>query len=101
MRKLKLTLSRVALNQIYVSYVLPILEYSSIVWDGCSQQDSEALERLQNEAARIVTGLTRSVHVTLDNLYAECGWTSLAERRKQNKLTFMYRSVNRLRYPLI
>ena len=94
MRKLKFTLSRVALNQIYFSYALPILEYSSIVWDGCSQQDSEALERLQNEAARIVTGLTRSV--TLDNLYAECGWTSLAERRKQNKLTFMYRSVNRL-----
>ena len=94
MRKLKFTLSRVALNQIYSSYVLPILEYSSIVWDGCSQQDSESLERLQNEAARIVTGLTRSV--TLENLYAECGWTSLAERRKQNKLAFMYRSVNRL-----
>ena len=94
MRKLKFTLSRFALNQIYFSNALPILEYSSIVWDGCSQQDSEALERLQNEAARIVTGLTRSV--TLENLYTECGWTSLAERSKQNKLAFMFRSANRL-----
>ena len=94
MRKLKFRLSRVALNQIYFSFVLPILDYSSIVWDGCSQQDSIALDRLQNEAARIVTGLTRSV--TIDNLYRECGWSSLADRRKQLKLTFMYRSANML-----
>lgn len=94
MRKLKFTLSRVALNQIYISFVLLILEYSSIVWDGCSQQDSVALDRLQNEAARIVTGLTRSV--TIENLYRECGWTSLTDRRKQHKLAFMYRSANML-----
>ena len=78
MRKLKFTLNRIALNQIYMSYVLPILEYSSIIWDGCTAQDSNALEKLQNEAARIVTGLTRSV--SLENLYRECGWKSLFER---------------------
>lgn len=94
MRKLKFTLTRVALNQIYLSYVLPILEYSSVVWDGCSLQDSNSLEKLQNEAARIVTGLTRSV--SLDKLYRECGWPSLADRRKQQKMNFMYRSMNDL-----
>lgn len=92
MRKLKYTFHRVALNQMYISYVLPILEYSSIVWDGCSAQDSHTLEKLQNEAARIVTGLTRSV--SLENLYRECGWISLSERRKQQKLVFMYKVVN-------
>ena len=51
MRKLKFTLSRISLNQIYVSYVLPIIEYSSVVWDNCSDQDVYALEKLQNEAA--------------------------------------------------
>ena len=84
MRKLKFTLSRIALNQIYVSYVLPIIEYSSVVWDNCSDQDAYALEKLQNEAARIVTGLTRSV--SLDKLYRECGWVALSERRKNQKL---------------
>ena len=58
-RTLKFTLNRIALNQIYMPYVLPILEYPSIVWDGCTVQDSNALEKLQNEAARIVTGVTR------------------------------------------
>ena len=41
MRKLKYTLSRSALNQIYLYYLLPITEYSSYVWDGCTQQDSD------------------------------------------------------------
>lgn len=92
MRKLKYTLSRSALNQIYQSYVLPILEYSSIVWDGCSEYDSNTLEKIQNEAARIVTGLTRSV--SLDKLYSECCWTPLSNRRKQHKLTFMFKATN-------
>ena len=45
MRKLEFSLSRIALNQIYFSHVLPILEYSSIVWDGCSQRDTDILEK--------------------------------------------------------
>ena len=94
MRKLKFTFSRVALNQIYLSYLLPIIEYSCVVWDGCTVQDINSLQKLQNEAARIVTGLTRSV--SLDNLYRECGWVSLAERRRQQTLIFMYKSINGL-----
>ena len=94
MRKLKYNISRIALNQRYFSYILPVLEYSSIVWDGYSQRDSSTLEKLQHEAARIVTGLTRSV--SLENLYRECGWIPLSERRRQQKLTFMYKTFNNL-----
>ena len=52
------------------------------------------LQKVQNEAARIVTGLTRSV--SIENLYRECEWVSLEERRRQQKLIFMYKSVNGL-----
>ena len=84
MRKLKYTFSRQALNQMYISYVRPLLEYSSIVWDGCTEQDKNTLELLQNEAARIVTGLTRSTGI--ENLYKECSWVSLAKRRHFKRL---------------
>ena len=60
-RKLKYKFSYHSLNQIYISYVRPILEYSSTVWDNCTAEQARSLEKLQNEAARIVTGLTRSV----------------------------------------
>ena len=94
MRKLKYRFTRQALNQMYVSYVRPLLEYSSIVWDGCSDQDKNALERLQNEAARIVTGLTKST--SIPNLYQECGWDSLSKRRYFQKMCFMYKCSNNL-----
>ena len=42
--------------------------------------------------ARIVTGLTKSV--SLFNLYRECGWVPLMERRKEQKLVFMYKAIN-------
>ena len=76
MCKLKYSLIRNDLNQMYVSYMLPVVEYASVVWDGCSEQDSEILQKIQNEAACLVTRLTRSV--SLDNLYKECGWTTLS-----------------------
>ena len=61
MRKLKYSFSRNALNQMYMSYLLPVVEYASVVWDGCSERDSQTLQKIQNEAARLVKGLARSV----------------------------------------
>ncbi len=92
MRKLKFQLSRSSLNQIYISYVRPILEYASAVWDGCTEYEKSALEKLQNEAARIVTGLTRSV--SLEHLRQEIGWQSLSIRRSVQKLSIMYKAAN-------
>ena len=71
MRRLKVTLSRAALNQIYLAYVRHILECPSTVWDGCTIPDFDFLKKLQNEAERIIAGLTCTV--SLDNLYKECG----------------------------
>ena len=96
MRKLKYRFTRQALNQMYVSYVRPLLEYSSIVWDGCSEQDKTALERLQNEVARIVTGLTKST--SLVNLYKECGWDSLSKRRFFPKKCVLYISAPKISF---
>ena len=42
MRKRKFILNRKSLNQIYLSYIAPIMEYA------------DSLQKLQNEAARIV-----------------------------------------------
>ena len=39
MRKLKYSISRNAFNQMYTSFLLPVTEYASVVWDICSEQD--------------------------------------------------------------
>lgn len=70
----------------------PILEYASTVWDGCTEYEKDSLEKIQNEAARIVTGLTRSV--SLENLRQEVGWQLLSTRRSVQKLSIMYKANN-------
>ena len=79
LRNLKYKVGRKAMNQIYVSCLRPLLEYAAIVWDGCTQYEKKQFERIQYEAARLVTGLTRSV--LIEKLVKEIGWLSLSDRR--------------------
>ena len=92
MRKLKFQLDRKSLETIYISFIRPLLEYANVVWDNCTQYESNELEKIQNEAARIVTGATKLV--SLHSLYTETGWESLTSRREKHKLTLYYKMQN-------
>ena len=46
LRKLKYALNRHYLSRIYLIFIRPMLEYPCELWDGCSQQDSDNLEKL-------------------------------------------------------
>ena len=94
MRKLKFTLDRKSLEIIYTSFIRPILEYADVVWDNCTQYEINALEKIQIEAAKIVTGTTKLL--SLDKLYQETGWETLEERRKKYKLCLFYKMSNNL-----
>ena len=59
MRKQKFQLDRKSIEIIYTSFIRPLLEYSNVVWDNCTQYESNDLENSKNEAARIVTGATK------------------------------------------
>ena len=79
---------------IYTSFIRPILEYSDIVWDNITQYEVIALQKIQNEAARIVTGATKLV--SIDILNREIGWESLQDRRSKHKLCMFYKMKNNL-----
>ena len=85
MRKLKFQLVRNSLEIIYTSFIRPLLEYSYVVWDNCTQYEANDLGKIQNEAARIVTGATKLT--SLQSLYIETGWESLASRQQKSKLS--------------
>ena len=72
MHRLKHTLDRKALEIIYYSFIRPIIEYSDVVFDNCCQYEKDDLEKIQIEAARIVSGCTKLVSIT--ELYKEVGW---------------------------
>ena len=92
LKKLKFTISRNSLNKIYNTFILPILEYGCEVWGGCSKSDEEKLEKVQLEAARLVTGLP--IFSSRESLYLETGWETLKDRRYRRRLTVLHRIYN-------
>ena len=58
------------LNQIYNALVHPYFDYFSLVWQNCKLELQSNFKKLQNRAARIITGdnwETRSI----DDLFSE------------------------------
>ena len=81
------------LIQIYTAYVQPHLDYCSAVYDGnLTKFDSNRMEKAQNRAARLITGTVRRTHVAA--LREELGWSSVADRRKKDKLLLFHRLVH-------
>ncbi|KAK3092504.1 hypothetical protein FSP39_003753 [Pinctada imbricata] len=93
-RKIKYKLNRNTLNKMYLTFIRPHLEYACEVWDNITINDSNRLEKLQNEAARIVTGLPK--YCSLNSLYSELSWETLKKRREKQKLGIMYKIKNGL-----
>ena len=62
--------------------------------DNCTSYKKQNLEKVQIEAARIVTGCTKLV--SLRELYKETGWDTLDIRRSNQKLLLMYKMNNNL-----
>ena len=94
MRKFKFLLDRKSLETIYFSFIRPILEYGDVVWDSCTQQEKQGIEKIHNEAARIVTGTTKLVSINF--LYEETGWKALETRLNNHKLTLFFKMINGL-----
>ena len=93
-RALKFRLSRDSLNRTYTSFLRPLLKYASVVLDNCTKTEKDSLDKIQNEAAKIATGVASSI--SLHNLYKEIGWLELSDRRKYQILILTFRIIHDL-----
>ena len=99
-RSLKFRVSRKALEKMYISFILPLLEYCDSVWDNASYESKKKLDAIHTEAGRIISGATNLCSV--EKLLVEVGWDSLQNRRSKHKLVIFYKiaphlSLNYLR----
>ena len=92
LKKLKHSLDRRTLETIYFSFIRPKLEYGCHIWDNCSKHDSDLLEGVQLDMARVITGARRGTSHAL--LYKETNWQLLSERRENIKLKNFIKIVN-------
>ena len=75
--------------QLYKTFVRPVLEYGSVIFDNCSNNSSEAMESVQRQAAIAATRAYKNTSNTY--LLPECGLESLQDRRTKAKLTLMFK----------
>ena len=75
------------------------LQYADVVCDGCSESDSNLLESLQIEGARVVTGAVKGTNTV--SLLNKLSWVEVSVRRKICKLTLMYKMVFKLALPYL
>ena len=96
---LKYDIDRKSLHQFYISFIRPTLEYGNIIWDNCTKQQSDLLESIQLDAARIITGLRKGT--SHDILYKEPELCPLVTRRKHSKLIQFFKILNNEAPPYI
>ncbi|KAI8494635.1 hypothetical protein Bbelb_278610 [Branchiostoma belcheri] len=84
--KRNLKISSVSIKEkAYKTFVRPLLEYASSVWDPYKQKDIDKLESIQRRAARYVLNRYHNTS-SVTNMLAELGWQPLAERRRSARL---------------
>ena len=76
--------------QLYNSYVASQLSYADVIWGGCSQQNKEKLQKVQNFCLRSMTG--RSSDEARSNL----NFLTLEEKRNIHYGTYVYKMMNGL-----
>ena len=57
LKGIKYQVGRDTLRALYKSLVRPLMEYADVVWNGCSDTESDLLDSVQYEAGKIVTVL--------------------------------------------
>ena len=81
MRRVKSVISNESLKRLYKALVLPHFDYCSLVWDNCSNNSKDRLQKLQNKAGRIITGDNYDMSAT--NTRLKLGWKDLQSRRDE------------------
>ena len=79
LRRAKPFVSFETLKYIYQALVQPSFDYCSMVWGNCGEDSKEKLQRLQNRAARVITGDTYEIRST--DILKKLNWKTLEERR--------------------
>ena len=78
----------------YISFILPLLEYCDSVWDNASTESKKKLDAIHIEADRIFSGATKLCSV--EKLLVELGRDSLQNRRNKHKLVIFYKIMHGL-----
>ena len=71
---------------------IAVFTEKSIVWDVISYRLTVTLQKLQNRAARVITGA--DYLMPINEFLSKFGWSNLKERRNKQKAFMMFKIMN-------
>ena len=86
-------LSIEAVNRLFKSMFLPILDYCGAVFHGCGKSNEEGLECLQRRVGRIVLN---TAHLSTEQMALCLTWDTLMKRRENHIVNPVEKCFNRM-----
>ena len=71
--------------------VQPYFEYCSLVWGNCGESLKEKLQKLQNRAARVITGDTYDIRSKY--IFKKLTWKNLSVKRKEKASAYVSKAI--------
>ena len=96
LRMLRSILPRDVLMNIFNATSIPIIDYASTVCAGFSTTLGNIIKRLENAAARAITGNYDFINVRGDTLFNDLGLTRFNDRYKYQTTLLMFKAKNGL-----
>ena len=91
--RIRPSLTLEAANRLYKAMVLPVLDYCDVAWHECGQGNSDKIERLQRQAARIVY-FKAAPKLSTDQILTSSGWELFYFRRRTHILRFVNECIS-------
>ena len=79
----------------YKTLVRPIVEYASSIWDPAAKNLVHKVEMVQRRAARFTLNRYHNTS-SVNSMLKELDWTTLKQRRENDRLVMMYKIHNNL-----
>ena len=81
-------------KKFYQGYILPLIDYGSVVWGTTTASNLDRIFKLQKRAARII--LHADFRTPSADMFKTLSWLPIRKRLKYNKAVFTYKAINGL-----
>ena len=92
MRRIKTFVTQSVMQSLYNSLILSYFDYCNMVWENTAKYNLQKIQKMQNRAARILTGSSYDVPTT--DLMRQLKWQTLEDRRDHKKALLMHKVKN-------
>ena len=81
------------LNMIYISLIQPHFDYCITIWGSCAKKHISILQKLQNRAARAVTGIF-DYNQSVSEIIRSLNWVKVEDRYKYFLAVLVYKCLH-------